>query len=65
MTAKTVALIGTLDTKGEEFAFLRDWIESCGLRTLTVDVGVLGDPPFTPDVSRAAVAAAANEDLEY
>jgi uncharacterized protein (UPF0261 family) len=34
MTPKTVALIGTLDTKGEEFAFLRDWIESCGLRTL-------------------------------
>jgi len=64
MTPKTVALIGTLDTKGEEFAFLRDWIESCGLRTLTVDVGVLGEPPFTPDVSRAAVAAAANEDLE-
>jgi uncharacterized protein (UPF0261 family) len=64
MTPKTVALIGTLDTKGEEFAFLRDWIESCGLRTLTVDVGVLGDPPFPPDVSRAAVAAAANEDLE-
>jgi uncharacterized protein (UPF0261 family) len=64
MTPKTVALIGTLDTKGEEFAFLRDWIESCGLRTLTVDVGVLGNPPFTPDVSRAAVAAAANEDLE-
>jgi uncharacterized protein (UPF0261 family) len=64
MIPKTVALIGTLDTKGEEFAFLRDWIESCGLRTLTVDVGVLGEPSFTPDVSRAAVAAAANEDLE-
>ncbi len=63
MTAKTVALVGTLDTKGEEFAFLRDWIESCGLRTLTVDTGVLGDPLFTPDVSRAEVAAAAHEDL--
>jgi len=63
MTAKTVALVGTLDTKGEEFAFLRDWIDSCGLRTLTVDTGVLGDPPFTPDVSRAEVAAAAHEDL--
>jgi uncharacterized protein (UPF0261 family) len=63
MTPKTVALVGTLDTKGEEFAFLRDWIQSCGLRTLTVDAGVLGDPPFTPDVSRAAVAAAADEDL--
>lgn len=63
MTSPTVVLVGTLDTKGEEFAFLRSCIESCGLETLTVDVGVLGDSPFTPDISRATVAAAANEDL--
>src|SRR5690348_6930799 len=63
MTARTVALIGTLDTKGEEFAFLRDCIESCGLRTLTIDIGVLGDPAFAPDVPRAAVAEAAAETL--
>ena len=64
MSSKAVALIGTLDTKGEEFAFLRESIEACGLRTLMIDVGVLGDPPFTPDVSRAEVAAAANENLD-
>jgi uncharacterized protein (UPF0261 family) len=63
MTSKTVALIGTLDTKGEEFAFFRDSINSSGLQTLVVDVGILGDPPFPPDVSRAEVAAAANEDM--
>jgi uncharacterized protein (UPF0261 family) len=63
MTSKTVALIGTLDTKGEEFAFFRDLINSFGLQTLVVDVGILGDPPFPPDVSRAEVAAAANEDF--
>ena len=43
MTAKTVALIGTFDTKGEEFAFLRERIENAGMRTLTIDVGVLGN----------------------
>jgi uncharacterized protein (UPF0261 family) len=64
MSSKTVALIGTLDTKGEEFAFLRDSIESCGLRTLMIDVGVLGHPQFIPEVSRAAVAAAANENID-
>jgi uncharacterized protein (UPF0261 family) len=64
MISKTVALIGTLDTKGEECAFLRDSIESSGLHTLLIDVGVLDDPPFTPDVSRALVAEAANEKLE-
>ena len=63
MASPTVALIGTLDTKGEEFAFLHDAIKSCGLRTLMVDVGILGDPPFKPDVARAVVAEAANEDL--
>jgi uncharacterized protein (UPF0261 family) len=63
MTSSAVALIGTLDTKGEEFAFLRDAIEAYGLRTLLIDAGVLGNPSFTADLSRAAVAAAANEDL--
>jgi uncharacterized protein (UPF0261 family) len=61
---KTVALVGTLDTKWEEFAFLRDRIESSGLRTLLVNAGVLADPPLVPAFSRAAVAEAANENLQ-
>jgi uncharacterized protein (UPF0261 family) len=60
---KTIALIGTFDTKGEEFSFLRDRIESAGLRVTMIDVGVLGSPPFAADISQAEVAAAANEDL--
>jgi uncharacterized protein (UPF0261 family) len=63
MITKTVALIGTFDTKGEEFCFLRERIESAGLRTLMIDVGVLGTAPFEPDISQTEVAAAANEDL--
>jgi uncharacterized protein (UPF0261 family) len=63
MPARTVALIGTFDTKGEEFSFLRKRIECAGLRTLMIDVGVLGSPPFEADVSQAEVAAAANENL--
>jgi uncharacterized protein (UPF0261 family) len=61
---KTVAVVGTLDTKWEEFAFLRDRIESSGLRALLVNAGVLADPPFIPAFSRAAVAEAANENLQ-
>jgi uncharacterized protein (UPF0261 family) len=60
---KAIALIGTFDTKGEEYSFLRERIESAGLRTMMIDVGVLGSPPFAPDISQAEVAAAANEDL--
>jgi uncharacterized protein (UPF0261 family) len=63
MMPKTIALIGTFDTKGEEFSFLRERIESAGLRVLMIDVGVLGSAPFEADVSRAEVAAAAKEDL--
>jgi uncharacterized protein (UPF0261 family) len=63
MTAKTVALIGTFDTKGAEFSFLRERIENAGLRTLMIDVGVLGSAPFEADISQAEVAAAANENL--
>jgi uncharacterized protein (UPF0261 family) len=60
---KTIALIGTFDTKGEEFSFLRERIESAGLRALMIDVGVLGDPPFAADISKEEVAAVANENL--
>jgi uncharacterized protein (UPF0261 family) len=60
---KTIALIGTFDTKGEEFSFLRARIESAGLRTMMIDVGVLGSPPFPADISQAEVAAAAKQDL--
>ncbi|HEV2133907.1 MAG TPA: Tm-1-like ATP-binding domain-containing protein [Terracidiphilus sp.] len=61
--AKTVALIGTFDTKGEEFTFLRERIESAGLRTLMINVGVLGSATFEADISPIEVAAAANQNL--
>lgn len=62
---KTVVLVGALDTKGSEFAFVKRLIEQEGLNTLVVDFGVMGEPTFTPDVSRAEVVAAAGGDLDY
>jgi len=61
---KTVAIVGTLDTKGEEFAYLRGRIESAGLATLVIDCGVLEAPAFTPDIARGQVATAAGQELE-
>ncbi len=58
-----VAIIGALDTKGEEFAFLKEQIEKRGHETLTIDLGILEPPPFEPDVSRDDVAAAGGIDL--
>ena len=55
---KTIAILGALDTKGQEYAFLKAEIEKRGCRTLVVNVGVIGDPLFTPDVRSDEVAEA-------
>lgn len=60
---KTVAIIGTLDTKGTEFGFVRDIIEELGINTLMIDTGVF-EPTIQADVSNAEVAAAAGYDIE-
>jgi uncharacterized protein (UPF0261 family) len=62
MTKKIVAIIGALDTKGAEYAFLKQKIEDQGVGTLMVDVGIFGEPPFRPDISAAEVAEAAGAD---
>jgi uncharacterized protein (UPF0261 family) len=59
----TVVLIGTLDTKGLEYAFLRDRVRERGVDVVLVDVGILGEPLTEPDVAREAVAEAAGADL--
>lgn len=59
----TVVLLGALDTKGAEYAFVRDRLHSLGLDTVVVDFGIMGAPAFDPDVSAAEVAAAGGADL--
>ena len=52
MADKTVVLVGTLDTKGREYAFLRDRLQAAGVATILVDAGIMGDPLVEPDVPR-------------
>ena len=59
----TVVLLGTLDTKGEEFAWLRDRLHTAGCRTVVVDVGTYSGGAGLADVSAEEVAAAAGTDL--
>ncbi len=61
---KTIAVLGTLDTKGEEHAFLADAIRKKGHPVLPIDVGTLKPPRVTPDITRYEVAAAADIDLD-
>ncbi len=58
----TVALVGTLDTKGTEYAFLREQVAARGHDVVVVDAGVLGEPRTRPDVSHEEAAAAAGAD---
>ncbi|MEW6225199.1 MAG: Tm-1-like ATP-binding domain-containing protein [Chloroflexota bacterium] len=57
----TVVLLGTLDTKGTEYAFLRDQVRAAGCDVILVDAGVMGLSPLA-DIGAEAVAAAAGED---
>ena len=59
-----IVLIGAFDTKGMEYAFLRDAILAQGGEVLTVNVGVLGSTTLFPvDIEADAVAGAAEGDL--
>ena len=57
----TVVLLGTLDTKGAEYAFLQERVRAAGCDVLLVDCGVRSASPLA-DVSADEVAAAAGED---
>lgn len=63
--AKSIIIAGSLDTKGEEFSFIKSLIIKAGLPTLVIDFGVMGTPSFTPDVSREDVCSAGGGDLSY
>lgn len=62
--SQVILLIGTLDTKGEEFAFVRNLIHARGHQTVVLDAGVLGEPLFAPDISAQEVAQAGGQSLE-
>jgi uncharacterized protein (UPF0261 family) len=59
----TIALLGTLDTKGLEHAFVAEQIRARGHRTLLIDLGTDGPPQVAPDISRDAAAALTGVDL--
>jgi uncharacterized protein (UPF0261 family) len=61
---KTIALIGALDTKGQEFAFVKNEIERRGHRAFVINTAVMGEPFFAPDVSAAEVAQAGGASLD-
>jgi uncharacterized protein (UPF0261 family) len=59
----TIAVLGTMDTKGEEHAFVAEQIRQRGHKVLIIDAGTLEEPKLKPDITRTEVAAAAGVDL--
>jgi uncharacterized protein (UPF0261 family) len=59
-----IILLGTLDTKGGEFQFVRDLLNAQGLDTLVIDAGVAWPSHFIADMPRDEVFSAAGTTLE-
>jgi uncharacterized protein (UPF0261 family) len=53
-----ILIVGTADTKSDELLYLKSRVEIAGGEALIMDVGVLGEPPFTPAFSKHDVASA-------
>jgi uncharacterized protein (UPF0261 family) len=61
--AKTVLLIGTLDTKGAEYGYVRDLIRGGGCDVVVMDLGIVGEPVFAPEIGAEEVARAGGATL--
>lgn len=59
--SSTIAILGTLDTKGAEHAFVAEQLQWDGFKTLLIDVGSKSDPAVSPDLTRDDVLAALND----
>jgi uncharacterized protein (UPF0261 family) len=60
----SVFLFATLDTKGREADYVRRLLTSWGIPVTLVDVGALGAPAVTADITREQVFALAGTSLE-
>jgi uncharacterized protein (UPF0261 family) len=59
----TVVLLGTLDTKGVEYEYLRKRVQAAGCEVILVDAGIKGTPLTRPDVTREEVAKEVGADV--
>ncbi|MEQ6358799.1 Tm-1-like ATP-binding domain-containing protein [Thermoanaerobacter thermohydrosulfuricus] len=62
--SKTIVLLGTFDTKGREFAYIKEIIEKRGHQTILIDAGIMGSPLIQPDISRKEVAFKGGSTIE-
>jgi uncharacterized protein (UPF0261 family) len=61
---KTIVIVATLDTRGDEVQLLKELLENKGHTVVTVDVGVMGSPYMQADFTRDQVAEAGGGSLQ-
>ncbi|RJP21330.1 MAG: UPF0261 family protein [Candidatus Abyssobacteria bacterium SURF_5] len=64
VVGKTILIVATLDTRGDEVEFLRELIVKKGHRTLIADAGVVGSPRCRSDIPREMIAEEGGKKLE-
>ena len=60
---RTVVVMGTMDTKGQELAYLAERVKAAGCRALLMDVGAHSRSPVPADIPAEELASAAGEDI--
>ena len=61
---KTIIVMGTMDTKGPELAYLARQVSSAGCHAILMDVGAKAASETNADVTAAQVAAGVGEDID-
>lgn len=60
---KTVALVGTFDSKGTEYQYIKKLLEKLDLNVFTIHTGVF-ESSFVPDIDISEIAEQVDEDIE-
>ena len=58
-----IVILGTLDTKSEEVAYMKNLFEAHGHSTVIIDVGPLGPPGVPPNISNEEIARCSGWEL--
>jgi uncharacterized protein (UPF0261 family) len=61
---KRILIVGTGDTKSPEMLCIKKSVEESSCVPMTMDVGVIGDPEFTVDITRHDVCGAVEKTID-